>query len=1078
MSLLLQTANCGHYSVLMFHSLFRNFVIVGILSTTCASFAQTRASLSAEWKVGIYDYTNSQNLTFDDSQWKTIDLAKSSKRQSGGFHDVVWCRLHLKIPADLQGQDLLFHLGKMGNEAATFFNGVRISVGFGDHKEPIYIIPAVLIKFGSDNVIAVKISNHSSDLVSGEFDWSVLGSAAKSMVVQGIRISSLLEKTCKTATPGAAGFILQGVRSSDFKAMEMELESVPSSAVVWKIASRWNALCKIEKDLQRYLQEYELYKKGGLISFMKNQATYLVPDFQGDQPQRSVMGSSLSDFGSWYNLAYSGGINRFLIGSVRKDVAPNNEFFNTARDVGLLALFFKDEMGDVIDGDNAKTSVTWYPYGWQTLTRHGNLEIKSAVFFTAFDTIAVYASVKNVGDQTTDVTPCLLVTARSEYEGKIGGRVTGSQNGGNIVTIRNIRVGPKTTPELYDDTLAIGSTLGTLTANFVSSYASSARGEELKTLLKANSSPALDASSGSAILTATAARLKPGESSEFAFIVAAAPGSRDAEAQCKAAVKEFAASPKSAFEQMESGWNKFFGNLPKLDHPSYNSTRLYYSSVVALRRNHYILEDKGKLYDASLPDRGGFNYFFQSDACWNLLGYLDFDPEWAKGHAVPIMDPPCEIMDPHFFWSMWELYSRLPDKKERQDFAAEIYPLLKNAYQVWTTQLDINSNLLVSTPDNWDDNPRYDLIFKEVKYAPGWNSWWDDLVRDCIQNRLEDPAPSSQLGYGTVVMGRLARVLGKNQEADYWAQQFQRHCKAIDSLWDEKLGYWIVTYRGSLTNDVLTSSIIYPIFTDLCRDPKKIKRVIEEHILNPAEFNGHFPIPTVAYDDPRYYHDKPPFQDNSPAGLWRGNIWMPEEWITVKGLYKYGYEKEANDIARRLIEMMCNQSASVGKFQQFAFSPAEWYNSENGLAQNNRGFSWSSAVAMDFLLGNYQNERVVGTNSKRDQIIEGHVREIFDFDSEKSLFRVETTKSVFPVLKMKTADGLPINQSKKIEFSFCDPSGNFNSQSQILFAIDKTKWRVAIASSGHGLAEDNDGLYKTLLGTKLILLPAKQDGLK
>jgi glycogen debranching enzyme len=108
---------------------------------------------------------------------------------------------------------------------------------------------------------------------------------------------------------------------------------------------------------------------------------------------------------------------------------------------------------------------------------------------------------------------------------------------------------------------------------------------------------------------------------------------------------------------------------------------------------------------------------------------------------------------------------------------------------------------------------------------------------------------------------------------------------------------------------VLTSSILYPVFTDLCRDRTKIKRVIEEHILNPAEFNGHFPIPTVAYNDPRYYHDKPPFEEKSPAGLWRGNIWMPETWIIVKGLYKYGYEKEAKDIASRLIEMMSNQSA-------------------------------------------------------------------------------------------------------------------------------------------------------------------------
>ncbi|MGP8020029.1 MAG: MGH1-like glycoside hydrolase domain-containing protein, partial [Limisphaerales bacterium] len=232
------------------------------------------------------------------------------------------------------------------------------------------------------------------------------------------------------------------------------------------------------------------------------------------------------------------------------------------------------------------------------------------------------------------------------------------------------------------------------------------------------------------------------------------------------------------------------------------------------------------------------------------------------------------------------------------------------------------------------------------------------------------------------------------------ARQIQRHRQAIDSLWDEEKGYWIVTYRGTERDDVLTSSIIYPIFCDLCRDPAKIKRVIEEHMLNSKEFNGPFPIPTVAYDDPRYYHQKPPFQ-NEAGGLWRGNIWMPETWIIVKGLFKYGYEDEAKSMVARLLNMMANQSASVGQYQQFAHSPAEWYDSRTGLGQNNRAFSWSSAVAMDYLLGNYQNERVLGSNPDRDRAIAGHVREIFDFNSGNSLFKVETIKTVFPVLTMK-----------------------------------------------------------------------------
>ena len=105
---------------------------------------------------------------------------------------------------------------------------------------------------------------------------------------------------------------------------------------------------------------------------MQDHVGYSVADFQGDGQQKPVMGSELSDFGSWYDIAYSGGINRFRISAVRKHV-EENEFFNSAADVGLLALFFKTSSGEIIDGSNGESTVTWYPFGWKTTTRHGGI---------------------------------------------------------------------------------------------------------------------------------------------------------------------------------------------------------------------------------------------------------------------------------------------------------------------------------------------------------------------------------------------------------------------------------------------------------------------------------------------------------------------------------------------------------------------------------------------------------------------------------------------------------------------------------------------------------------------------------
>src|SRR5208282_5171797 len=93
------------------------------------------------------------------------------------------------------------------------------------------------------------------------------------------------------------------------------------------------------------------------------------------------------------------------------------------------------------------------------------------------------------------------------------------------------------------------------------------------------------------------------------------------------------------------------------------------------------------------------------------------------------------------------------------------------------------------------------------------------------------------------------------------------------------------------------------------------------------------------------------------------------------------------------------------------------------------------------------NERTLGTNPERDRTINGHVREIFDFDSGNSLFRVVTVKSVFPLLRMTAADNLPINQSSKVEFSFSDPGNNF-AGSTVAFSVDQNHWPVVTKETG------------------------------
>ena len=77
-----------------------------------------------------------------------------------------WYRLHLVLPKEWSGHSLVLPLGKIDDSDVTYFNGTEIgrmgdkkTTGWG--KDRRYEVPAPLIHFGGDNVIAIQVYNIS-----------------------------------------------------------------------------------------------------------------------------------------------------------------------------------------------------------------------------------------------------------------------------------------------------------------------------------------------------------------------------------------------------------------------------------------------------------------------------------------------------------------------------------------------------------------------------------------------------------------------------------------------------------------------------------------------------------------------------------------------------------------------------------------------------------------------------------------------------------------------------------------------------------------------------------------------------
>jgi cephalosporin-C deacetylase len=196
--------------------------------------------ISQGWKFKLGDNPSWSNPLLDDSDWRPIRLGTTWEKQ--GFPDYdgyAWYRIHVRIPKNLQNlpsfqlhQSLSLTLGKIDDVDQTWFNGKVIGKTgeFPDLYKPawlatrVYTIPAALIHWDSDNVLAVRVYDGSGegglyegpfrlavitlgDLLEFDFDWGRNDGIFSNQ--KGLPISARLHNKARVAVVGKVHWIIK-----------------------------------------------------------------------------------------------------------------------------------------------------------------------------------------------------------------------------------------------------------------------------------------------------------------------------------------------------------------------------------------------------------------------------------------------------------------------------------------------------------------------------------------------------------------------------------------------------------------------------------------------------------------------------------------------------------------------------------------------------------------------------------------------------------------------------------------------------------------------------------------------------
>jgi len=104
------------------------------------------------------------------------------------------------------------------------------------------------------------------------------------------------------------------------------------------------------------------------------------------------------------------------------------------------------------------------------------------------------------------------------------------------------------------------------------------------------------------------------------------------------------------------------------------------------------------------------------------------------------------------------------------------------------------------------------------------------------------------------------------------------------------------------------------------------RRLIEEHVLNPAHYRAATGIPSVALSEPTF---DPGF---SLWRCWRGPAWMNTAWLLVPAMIELGYASEAERIVHSL-ELAVQRHGY-----------REYYNPMTGRGLAARGFGFATLL--------------------------------------------------------------------------------------------------------------------------------------
>jgi putative isomerase len=115
--------------------------------------------------------------------------------------------------------------------------------------------------------------------------------------------------------------------------------------------------------------------------------------------------------------------------------------------------------------------------------------------------------------------------------------------------------------------------------------------------------------------------------------------------------------------------------------------------------------------------------------------------------------------------------------------------------------------------------------------------------------------------------------------------------------------------------------------------PEQAERIVTEHYRNPRTFHAAYGVRTLSRMEKMYT-----IRASGNPSCWLGPVWGVSNYLTFRGLVRYGFDDDARDLAEKTIRLFGRDLERFGALH-------EYYQPDNGEPVLNRGFqNWNYLV--------------------------------------------------------------------------------------------------------------------------------------